>query len=530
MSAFYRSQLVSSYEDSQPILSNKKSFPVPKRPFGQSDADYYALVRSLLRALSREETAANEILTDLVSHSDKWMALRSNMTGAERTADTEIYDEFIKDIPFPDAIQSLRRYTRILRNQHNELNDLLPGDSTTVPISTAPSIPSHLHLPKMTLPTFSSKCTEYISFWNSFKAGVHDIPSLPDSVKFTYLKQCLCGPALTLVNSLPITDDSYVTAIDLLNDHYANPEEVARSLHQSLRKLPIVRKEHLCDDLRSLIDQMESLCIQFTQQNQTYDTINFQLDIERKLPYFVLEEIYKAKEAEPNWSVDLMKKKLNSILKRKEDLQSIAPKSQRLPIPSNNFKKPTSEFSQPHTDFRPSSLTFHAQKGPKFINRPNFEPKLPCLFCGQHGHFSSACTNYPDRNARFTRLREMKRCFKCMKDDHMANNCPKPNKCSGCSGEHPKALCPSLGPKQAHKPHMNFRENSTHFIQSSPSNTSQPLATQRPHFPSHSQQFVKPTSSFPQYYPFAQVCPDHPKPDTYPKTDRPEPDRTKKND
>uniref|UniRef100_A0A914KMN3 Uncharacterized protein n=1 Tax=Meloidogyne incognita TaxID=6306 RepID=A0A914KMN3_MELIC len=94
-------------------------------------------------------------------------------------------------------------------------------------------------------------CISFLSFWNTFKAGVHDLP-ISDSIKFTYLKQCLSGPPLTLINALPVTEGSYSIAIELLRKNYDNPTEVARSLHNSLRKLPHVRGgDSFCADLRN---------------------------------------------------------------------------------------------------------------------------------------------------------------------------------------------------------------------------------------------------------------------------------------
>uniref|UniRef100_A0A914KMQ0 Uncharacterized protein n=1 Tax=Meloidogyne incognita TaxID=6306 RepID=A0A914KMQ0_MELIC len=115
----------------------------------------------------------------------------------------------------------MSRYLRSIRSQRRLLEAAFPLiENTNAPIAS-----SLIHLPKTQLPTFSGDCVAFLSFWNTFKAGVHDLP-ISDSIKFTYLNQCLSGSPLTLISSLPVTDESYQSALDLLRKNYDNPNEV----------------------------------------------------------------------------------------------------------------------------------------------------------------------------------------------------------------------------------------------------------------------------------------------------------------
>uniref|UniRef100_A0A914H968 Uncharacterized protein n=1 Tax=Globodera rostochiensis TaxID=31243 RepID=A0A914H968_GLORO len=187
------------------------------------------------------------------------MSLRNNMTGAERTTDNPLYDTFIAETPFIATISNLRKRCRTLRAQQRTLEQLLPRDSPNAnPAATPNSGPL---------------------------VGVNDLPNLPDAIKLTYLKQCLTGPPLSLISSLLVTDPSYVTALDLLRENYGNPEDVARALHNSLRQLPVVRRgDNFCTDLRSLVDHIESICVQMTQQNHDCNTVAFQMEMEEHCP------------------------------------------------------------------------------------------------------------------------------------------------------------------------------------------------------------------------------------------------------
>uniref|UniRef100_A0A914LA78 Uncharacterized protein n=2 Tax=Meloidogyne TaxID=189290 RepID=A0A914LA78_MELIC len=338
MSIHLRTQISLLYAEATELLNNKKEFPVPPKIGGQTDREYLRIIESILEDLTAEQVEIAEISTQLSDVDDKWTTLRTNMTGNERMQDNTEYDAFITTVPFAQTMSDLRRYLRFLRSQRRRLENLIPKKVD----NTLPAASSLIHLPKTELPSFSGDCVSFLSFWNSFKAGVHDLP-IVDSIKFTYLKQCLSGPPLTLINALPITDDSYSIAIELLRKNFDNPTEVARSLHNSLRKLPHVRGgDHFCSDLRNLLDQLEGICVQMSQRNQSYDTTSFQMEVEERLPSFVLDEIFKSKEEDHEWSSLKLKEKLHNILKRKEQIETLTINSTSLrsPIPSSFSKSP----------------------------------------------------------------------------------------------------------------------------------------------------------------------------------------------
>uniref|UniRef100_A0A914LGU4 CCHC-type domain-containing protein n=1 Tax=Meloidogyne incognita TaxID=6306 RepID=A0A914LGU4_MELIC len=495
MSLPFRNQIKSLYPEITEILEANKTFPVPLRNQGQSDHIYFSQIRAYIRELDFTLSEASDNLTDLSTTHDQWMDLRAKMTGTERTHDNDVYDEFTKTCPYPSLIGKLKKYVRSLTAQKNELTAILNGNNSCTPPPTANTASTSLaHLPRMALPQFSGNCVEFPSFWSSFQAAVGDLPNISDSVKLSYLKSCLRSAPLAVIESFPLVDQSYPQAVDLLKQKYENPTEISRSLCQSLKQLPTVRKgENFCRDLSSLVNEFESLICRFTQQGENTDNIHIQLEIESKLPTFVLEEIYKAKEENPAWTTELLKQKLKAILKRKEDISAM----------NNSPPKPQVKISPlnlcpPRNDSPPlpqSSLTFHTQTMRKF---PPREPKLPCLFCNVFGHFSPSCQQYPDLYSRRNKLRELRRCFSCMKEGHKSPQCRVPMKCSSCGGPHPRALCshllsskPQFTPRPPQQPPQTYRNTGDenprlfhptrlpHFTQPQPSFNAQ-FAQSRP--------------------------------------------------
>ena len=61
-------------------------------------------------------------------------------------------------------------------------------------------------LPNLSLKTFNGNPLEYQSFWDCFKATVHQNDSLEDLTKFNYLRSYLQGQALAAIDGLSLNN------------------------------------------------------------------------------------------------------------------------------------------------------------------------------------------------------------------------------------------------------------------------------------------------------------------------------------
>ena len=75
-----------------------------------------------------------------------------------------------------------------------------------------PSTGSKVKLPKLTLKSFDGDIT---AFWDSFKAGIHDNPTLSDIDTFNYLRGLLQRIALDSISGLSLTAANYREAITI---------------------------------------------------------------------------------------------------------------------------------------------------------------------------------------------------------------------------------------------------------------------------------------------------------------------------
>uniref|UniRef100_A0A914GWM5 Uncharacterized protein n=1 Tax=Globodera rostochiensis TaxID=31243 RepID=A0A914GWM5_GLORO len=73
-----------SFTGALEILNDSRTFPVPARPPGQTEVEFSCLIQNCLRDLEDEDKYTREITAQIADPIDKWMALRTNMTGAER--------------------------------------------------------------------------------------------------------------------------------------------------------------------------------------------------------------------------------------------------------------------------------------------------------------------------------------------------------------------------------------------------------------------------------------------------------------
>ena len=68
-----------------------------------------------------------------------------------------------------------------------------------------------------------------------------------------------------------------------------------------------------------------------------------------------------------------------------------------------------------------------------------------CTFCNQ-SHWNDDCTAYRTAESRRQRLRELRRCYNCLKTNHNVNQCVMRPQCFYCKRGHRSFLCPEKFP------------------------------------------------------------------------------------
>ena len=91
---------------------------------------------------------------------------------------------------------------------------------------------SGLKLPKLSLPTFTGKYSEWTPFSDTFNSTVDSNHTLSNIQKLNYLKSSLKNEPARLLSHLPTSSANYEVAKKLLQDRYANKCNVRQSALQ----------------------------------------------------------------------------------------------------------------------------------------------------------------------------------------------------------------------------------------------------------------------------------------------------------
>uniref|UniRef100_A0AAF5PI96 DUF1758 domain-containing protein n=1 Tax=Wuchereria bancrofti TaxID=6293 RepID=A0AAF5PI96_WUCBA len=149
-------------------------------------------------------------------------------------------------------------------------------------------------LPRLALKNFDGNPKQWREFWSGFEAAVHQ-QNLADVQKLTYLLSCLRGTALNAVEGYETTPENYETIRNILIERFGSPSIVKRALHHELQSF-----RHNDRDLRTTVETIERILRQLANLGENVEQTSIELAIEEKLPRWVLDEVYKKKELDPN--------------------------------------------------------------------------------------------------------------------------------------------------------------------------------------------------------------------------------------
>ena len=139
---------------------------------------------------------------------------------------------------------------------HPSVPRTTPAGSASITAASTPAPSSHaVKLPKLTLQPFNRDITHWNSFWDSFKAAVHENRPVD---KFNYLRGLLQHSALEAISGLALTDANYQEAISILEKRFGNKQQIVAKHMDTLIHVEAVTSPHNVKGLRRLHDTIES--------------------------------------------------------------------------------------------------------------------------------------------------------------------------------------------------------------------------------------------------------------------------------
>ena len=299
------------------------------------------------------------------------------------------------------------------------------GTNVVSTSSNSSSVQNVSRLPKLILPIFDGNPLYWQSFWDSYRAAVHDNPSLSDIQKFNYLRAQLRGDASRSIAGFPLTNANYQRSIKLLQERFGQSHRIVNAHMEAMLNLPnpstqLVSLQQFYDTLETHIRGLEAL----GKSHESYGGILVPI-IHKKLPVELTKSLARD-HSNREWTLDELRK---AILKEVQILEAGRSNSDLPEFPSSDPAIPTASF-----------LTSFNRNTPPKPNRKRPPTQPRCAYC--KGKLNSLeCTVVRDPIRRHTIIQEARLCFNCL-GHHRVTECRSRNRCKTCHRKHHTSLCP----------------------------------------------------------------------------------------
>ncbi|XP_071574714.1 uncharacterized protein [Temnothorax nylanderi] len=296
--------------------------------------------------------------------------------------------------------EALEKFTKPVANS-TSIND---SSITTENNSTM------IQLPRILLPRFSGRYTDWANFRDIFESLVANNESLSNVQRLHYLKSSLIDEASLVIKNITVTDANYRTAWSELKSRYENQRAIIASYLQTIFNISPMKSESVAalklvrdttndalSALRNLgrpVDTWDDLLVFNTVQNLDPRT---RKEWELSLGDSVEQPTYKD---------------LNSFLSTRIRALEAA-----------------------NSSIDNSSTKFNRSAGTK--SHVSAVSTSKCLSC-QSSHALSQCTQFKSLSSEQRRAfaKQQHCCFNCLRTGHFPRDCPSQGRCTRCKRRH----------------------------------------------------------------------------------------------
>ena len=386
-----------------------------------------AKLTSIMEQLTQKKDTLNQLNAQVQETIKSPEELETEILEAE-----EIQDSIIEYIAMIRSHIEPRRTT--VESMHTPLSITAPPFVPT-PVTTdfRPPREPVSRLPKLTLPVFSGGPLTWQPFRDSFDAAVHNSPSLSKVQKFNYLRAELQGDASRAIAGLPLTEDNYDDAIELLSERYGQSHKIVEAHIKALSE--ISSPLNTLSSLQLYYDTIQAHLRGLATLGKTEDSFATMLipAILSKLPLDIHKNLARDHGNE-EWTMTEVKE---AILKEISVLECT--------------------WSSPKGPSTMSTTLLANTSGPNMPPPHQGTNKSACVFC-KGLHFSGRCETVRDTQKRLEIVKKGKLCFNCL-GHHRVSQCPSKSRCKSCRQKHHTSLCganfsgtPPEVPRSPHAP------------------------------------------------------------------------------
>nr|XP_018913598.1 PREDICTED: uncharacterized protein LOC109041647 [Bemisia tabaci] len=345
-------------------------------------------------------------------------------------------------------------------------NENASGNSSTLINTTAQMLGPKIRLPKLELTHFSGQIENWRTFYNLFKASVHDSTHLLEVEKFQYLIGSLRGDALALIKGLDITAANYAVAWNLLCKRYQSERRHVFHHFTGLLDLPEIKNSNQVHTLLTKLREHTQALTALGHESESYDGMLTAVLIRKLSPglwrrfedfreaadnaYPKLAEIIAFLEKELMFSDDIFTSRKEGAAPEKVSKTLVATSSNE----NSGKKKKTKQAD---------SVLATATEAKTENHTPN------CLICPEK-HWLNRCPLFlrdpPDK--RLETIRNHHLCQLCFSPKHELDECPRTFDCHLCHQKHSVYLHGAAGlapkdpkPQTDEKPHVAMVSSSS---------------------------------------------------------------------
>lgn len=280
-------------------------------------------------------------------------------------------------------------------------------------------INTQIQLPPIKLPRYNGNVLEWTHYFHMFHDLVHSRHDLTNIQKMHYLHSSLKDEALNTIKSLPITNENYSVALELLRDRFDNNLVISAHHIQNILKINNIEKETL-SDISGFIDKISATI-------NALQAMNLPVNVFELIVTQFLTDKLDAKTSK------LWKEKLSSdnLPNYQEFMEFL--RSRRQLLENTSIHKEQShkiKHNKPQTRFT-------VEHKSKPVNCYTNIQRIKCTLCkSEHNLYS--CKNFigMNINERKSFLIKNNCCLNCLRSGHSTSDCRSKNVCKTCSKKH----------------------------------------------------------------------------------------------
>ncbi|KAI5726130.1 hypothetical protein M8J77_024237 [Diaphorina citri] len=324
-------------------------------------------------------------------------------------------------IAFEDLYYKVKACAMInnLKTSQEKLAEMASTSTAATPSVSTPPVASP-RLPKLEIPVFHGDLHEWPNFFGLFDSTIDKNKSLSNTEKFQYLKTFLGGPALSLIESLPLSGANYTIAYKTVVERYQNKRNLGAFYLNKLFSFRPLSSDSL-ENLRKHYD-----C--FNTNFSAYGAIG----LREPADYFAMHLALRALDTntrqrfEAEFSLNEVPtfQQLMLFVQKQCHIREISQDTEQMPQISHHRKPAASSHPHPNS-MRPTRNNLVS------TTQQNF-PSVSCPLCKEgHRLFQCSAFHAMEPTKRYETVKLHKKCFNCL-GNHVMSECRSVSRCSKC--------------------------------------------------------------------------------------------------